>query len=82
MAAASVRKMVQRRPAVTPEEIASRLSRIALKLQRKAKRGKGLDIEETRYIAAKLESYARRLQASPISSHGKGEIVFPNIQGR
>ena len=73
MASAKVRKLSQTAeirkltgPAFKPHEIAARLATIALRLERKADNGKGLELEEMRFLASKLRAYARRLLAKPI----------------
>ena len=52
------------RPAVTVEEIAARLFTIARRLDRHTLESAGMDVEETRFIAKKLRTYAMRLRAS------------------
>ena len=82
MGTMTVRKLFRMRPARTPEDIGARLSTIARRMRRNVDKGQGLDAEETRQIAKKLEAYAARLSA-PVKIHDVPEDPpFPIIQGK
>jgi hypothetical protein len=69
MATTSARKLSRRRRAVTPREIGVRLHTLSRKLDRRVAKGEGLVVEDVRYLAKKLRSYAARLSAeTPVVS--------------
>ena len=82
MATMTVRKLFKMRPARTPEDIGARLATIARRMRRHVDKGCGLDVDEARQIAKKLENYAARLRV-PVKLHDVPEDPpFPIIQGK
>ena len=82
MGTMTVRKLFKMRPARTPEDIGARLATIARRMRRNVDKGRGLDVDEARQIAKKLEHYAARLRA-PVKLHDvPDDPPFPIIQGK
>jgi hypothetical protein len=65
MASTTARKSPRHSRAVTPREIGVRLHSLSRKLDRRVAKGTVLHIEDMRYIAKKLRSYAARLTVPP-----------------
>jgi len=81
MGTKTVQMLFRTKPARTPEDIGARLATIAKRIQRNLKDGKGINVDDARFLAEKLARYSARLRAPAKIRSTPDDPAFPNIQG-